>query len=118
MFSKAKVGDKVWNYKTGWDQITKILCNSTYPIMTQRGRYTLSGHNVTSDKNPSIFWDEIKIEPPPKPKRMVARILRGWVNIYPESTSEIHITIERANRHAFPRRIACVEINQEYEVEE
>lgn len=67
----AKVGDKVWDTRKGWGVVDEIRYSNEYPILVNFGydceSYTLDGYYFEDDVSPSLFWDEIVIEAPPKP---------------------------------------------------
>jgi len=75
MFSKAKVGDKVFDYTLQeWGKITAIRPkNCTYPIKVLFNtygieQYTVNGKNLLESVVPVLFWDEVEpITPPKKP---------------------------------------------------
>ena len=67
-FEDAKVGDRVFHYKYGWSTITNIKKESYYPIIIDYDfSFTYEGFADKSDKNRTLFWDEVVITPPPKP---------------------------------------------------
>ena len=67
-FETAQVGDRVYHYKYGWSTITNIKKESNYPIIINYDfSFTYEGFSDKSDKNQSLFWDEVIITPPPKP---------------------------------------------------
>ena len=72
MFKDAKVGDKVWDFVHGWGEITSVEPDHTfYPIVVSyltkvRESYTYEG-KWHKNHHPTLFWDEIKFEIPPKP---------------------------------------------------
>ena len=67
-FEDAKVGDKVYHYRYGWSTITNIKKESDYPIIIDYDfSFTYEGFTDKSDKNRTLFWDEVVITPPPKP---------------------------------------------------
>ena len=67
-FETAKVGDKVYHYRYGWSTITNIKKESNYPIIIDYDfSFTYEGFADKSDKNRTLFWDEIVITPPEKP---------------------------------------------------
>ena len=67
-FEDAKVGDKVYHYRYGWSTITNIKKESYYPIIIDYDfSFTYEGFTDKSDKNRTLFWDEVVITPPPKP---------------------------------------------------
>jgi hypothetical protein len=65
---EIKPGDRVWHILLGWQTVSRIVPEAAYPI--RMGGYSLNsdGHESDTDKNPSIFWDEVHITSPPKPK--------------------------------------------------
>jgi hypothetical protein len=120
-FTAARIGDNVWEYPTGWTKIDDTDHCDIYPIKTVRGTtYTINGFHRERDIMPSLFWDEIRFEIPPRPKRKVKKVLHGWVNIYLgwEIMGLFYLSKESADNAASPNRMACIEINQEYETEE
>ena len=67
-FEDAKVGDRVYHYKYGWSTITNIKKESYYPIIIDYDfSFTYEGFADKSDKNRTLFWDEVTITPPEKP---------------------------------------------------
>ena len=67
-FEDAKVGDRVYHYKYGWSTITNIKKESDYPIIIDYDfSFTYEGFADKSDKNRTLFWDEVIITPPEKP---------------------------------------------------
>ena len=65
---EIKLGDRVWHILLGWKTVSRIVPDAANPIRT--GGYSLNsdGDESDTDKNPSIFWDELHITSPPKPK--------------------------------------------------
>ena len=127
MFEKARVGDKAWCIQLGdVEIIDNYTRHPTYPVPVQvkdatgqYEEYTIKGHLNESDVFPSLFWSKPVFEMPQKPKRKVKKVLHGWVNIHRNDTiSYVHSTKESARKVASSDAIACVEINQEYEIEE
>ena len=74
MFENAKIGDKVWEIELGWGEIVNIIKSSTYPLMVKFNingsimTFDLSGKYTKIAINPTLFWDEINVEIPKKPK--------------------------------------------------
>ena len=71
-FTDAKAGDPVWSLTEGWGVVIERSSPHTrYPLTVQfengTHSYTLWGRFRTSDLNPTLFWDEVKIETPEKP---------------------------------------------------
>ena len=72
-FTDAKEGDRVWSLTEGWGVITaRYASRTTYPLNVKFEKgpyrtYTLWGMLHFADLNPTLFWDEVKIEIPNKP---------------------------------------------------
>ena len=72
-FEDAKIGDKVWSLTEGWGTIIdRFRSRAEYPLVVEfenreQKTYTLWGLLHYKDLNPTLFWDEIKIEAPQKP---------------------------------------------------
>lgn len=72
-FQYAKLGDRVWDYNEGWGRITKLHVPTMlyfYVDMSNgiSGNYGLGGIGFEA-KVRTLFWDEVKIEPPSKPEK-------------------------------------------------
>ena len=72
-FDDAKVGDKVWSVANGWGKITGVDNSDNYPIEVTYDNenwasYKSDGREFSSEPNPTLFWDEVKIVPPERPK--------------------------------------------------
>lgn len=70
-FETAKVGDKVWSLLSGWGVIITMKPEDTYSLRVKFGTgrsnwYTMDGKNHSSNKNQTLFWDEVKIVAPHK----------------------------------------------------
>ena len=79
-FKEAKVGDKVWHSAFGWGSITEKDIFSSNKFRTDfefyAGWFSLDGKG-NSDKYQTLFWDEVKIIPPPRPKRKVKKVIEA-----------------------------------------
>ena len=89
-FDGVKVGDRVWSYdKQKWGTVTGTHCDSSFPIVVNFSdvidevlpenmaelfpfSYTGRGPYQTGQ---TLFWDEVKITPPPRPKRKVEKTI-------------------------------------------
>lgn len=87
MFKDAKVGDNVWTFSYGWGVITNIEPNKSYPITVSYPQgedesYTYEGKWYSKNTYPTLLWDEIKFEIPPKPvpKLEVDTKILVWVD--------------------------------------
>ena len=74
-FENAKIGDKVWDFLSGWGEVIGVCDSSNYPIRVaflggEVGTYSTSGKRYKTHNNPTLFWDEIKFEAPTQPPRM------------------------------------------------
>lgn len=72
MFKNAKVGDRVYDMLKGWGIISSIEPKEEHPIyfvadIDSFSKFTFDGKRNKRDKNPTLFWDEIKFEIPEKP---------------------------------------------------
>lgn len=123
MFSNAKVGDRVWS-RHGWGTIKiidKVDVELPINVLFDVGNYwyTINGKQFKTDIQPSIFWDEIKFEIPPKPKRKIKK--EGWVNIYKSNfVSDLYLT-ENAAINGRSRSCGwskCITTKLEWEEEE
>ena len=126
MFKEAKVGDRVWDHTKGWGTITEIDGNNDrYPInvIIDNGDleiYNDTGFYYSSDKYQSLFWDEVKITLPAKPKRMVKKLLTRWAVIFKDgsATHGYHsVTQARNNVNIQDRDLIfdCIKLTGEYE---
>lgn len=62
----------------------------------------------------------LKIEPPTivPVKRKVKKLIKRYVNVYPDGSQGTYVTRELADTYSHEDRILCVEVTGEYEVEE
>ena len=71
VFADIKVGDEVWDVCRGWGVVCGLTQHQTYPVDVEFGEiydsYTRDGFFTLDDINPTLYWDEIKLEAPPKP---------------------------------------------------
>jgi hypothetical protein len=74
------------------------------------------------DMKRTLFWDEIKIVPPERPKRKVKKEVEVWLNVYPDEPfrlGNVHGSRKDADSlGSVEQRIACVRLTGTYEVEE
>lgn len=69
---EVKVGDRMWSMVHGWCEIIGIRPNDKYPIKTTAETFKQSGSFFAGSPR-VLFWDEVKIDPPPPPKQKVVR---------------------------------------------
>ena len=131
-FSQVKVGDRLWfitaSYR-GWVVIGNINSASRNPLAIYDvrqdiycGDFTFSGR-CTEGGPQCLFWDEVHIIPPPKPKekpkKIVTKTLEGYVNVYPNHIGcYFYPTRKSAKDAATGDVIATVKVTGTYEVEE
>jgi hypothetical protein len=133
MFRDAKVGDKVWrptsNGNGEWGEISKVhsISEATHGIYVRfdggERSFTARGCEIGFDGFPAIFWAPVQLPPlPTRPKRKVKKTVEGWLNVYvnPYWNACFHLERDEADRNQIGcnKRIACVHVTGEYEVEE
>ena len=76
-FSEAKIGDRVWSISFGWGKIEKVNISFRdenigvkFEIDKNHGLwfYYNDGRYMKDDLNPTLFWDEVSIIAPERPK--------------------------------------------------
>lgn len=58
---EIKVGDKVWDFLSGWSEVVTLGKNSFFPINTNITNYSSEGMHALSQKFPRLFWQEFEI---------------------------------------------------------
>lgn len=88
-FSNIKIDDKVYHVVYGWGTVMEIATDTFEAKFANYKRewFWFDGKSNRTHPNPSVFWDEVKIVPLPRPKRKVEKTIEGWLNIYPNDTS-------------------------------
>ena len=122
-FENARAGDRVWSDEHGWGEIIQILPHKDCKLNVLVGEdrvvaITEDGKNSPQERAQRWFWDEVKIEAPPRPKRKVKRTIEGWANVYPNELLTFHDSKEDADNEVSYNRIACVKLTGEYPAEE
>jgi hypothetical protein len=72
-FKNAQPGDRVWSMRHGWGTIQTINDHNIFVKFANQNFnciYTICGKFSPEDLNPSLFWDEVKIDIPRKPIKM------------------------------------------------
>lgn len=110
-FKDAKVGDRVWDLLKGWGEVASLSVEPVTSFNEGKRRvyidfisdedcwYSQEGNSQEgiSDKRRTLFWDEVIINPPPKPKKRVKKVVEGWINVYGKSSiSELYELKENA----------------------
>lgn len=101
MFRDVKVGDRVWSTIGGWGTVERIDNGGFYPVVAKHDApfpvanelcsFTISGKAWAYGPQ-CLFWDEVKIVPPPRPKRKVKKVVEGWVNLFEDTDGRINLT--------------------------
>ena len=110
-FRNAQVGDRVWDVVLGHGSIEKIKGDSSsYPIVVlfdndTREIYTVDG-KVTMEYNRTLFWSEIQITPPPRPKRNVVKVVQRWMVVRPSAAYKDGVAVEIC----FTRELAEIQV--------
>lgn len=100
-FDGIQVGDRIWFYGFGWGEVINILDNETYSIdcrvtsplflrdfqIDHKGMTEGCIHQVA-------FWDEVKITPPPRPKKKEKKRVECWASVCPASWHGSSVTVE------------------------
>lgn len=121
-FSKAHIGDSVYEIRYGYGKITNIKPGDDYSIVCyfeeaqEQETYTIDGRIWDWHIGPVLFHAKPEISDPPPPKRMVKK--SGWLNIYPPHFSKdpvvsIHGSKEAAEYNQTKNLIACIPIEWE-----
>lgn len=109
MFESAVVGDRVWSMLNGWGTILYFgekLNWFAVGFDDERNReedtqYYLDGKRSVDDICPTLFWSEVQITIPSKPKKKVKKTIDIWINYYYIDNSYcVHSTKEKAE-HLF-----------------
>lgn len=97
--------------------VREIITNHSYPVKVSYHNGWVDGFTI--DGKIHNWQTEPLLKLIKRPKNKIKKTFRGWMNVYksPE-TAFVYPTKEIANKSANPDRIACIEINQEYEIEE
>jgi hypothetical protein len=69
-FEDAKVGDRVWSLRYGWGEVSEENVSDVVTTMFngEEKCWFTNGKRLSSDLNPTLFWDEVKIISPERPK--------------------------------------------------
>ena len=87
-FDGIQVGDKVWSSEYGWGVVKYVFPPNQVQICVDfkmdECRFDYSGkRNADLSCFQSLFWDEIKITPPPKPKKKEKKRVEMTAKVYP-----------------------------------
>lgn len=131
-FENVKVGNKVWSIIHGWGTVKRFI-TGLYPIEVVFNDSTVksfafNGKLSEGHTNRTLFWDEIKISPPPRPKRKVKKTVIRYVNVLKDNSCKDKYSVrtfdERTDAGSHATRniedivAICVPIKIDFEVEE
>lgn len=128
--TKDDIGRRVWDLTRGFGTISDYddkenNLDSVYIVTVRYDTHGELSYSTTGKYlpflNPQLFWDELKFEEPPKPKRKIKRQTELWGNVYlhPQAYTITYSSREEADKYACKsNRVACVRLTGEYEVEE
>ena len=99
MFRNAQVGDRVWDYERNcWGTIISISKECHYPLKVKLDNkyseelyYTIDGKSSTRNVNPSLFWNEIKIDIPQKPFNLEKELRKLKIKKYKSNEGNYHL---------------------------
>lgn len=109
-FETASIGDQVWCVSLGWGVIKNVLHEDSYPIVVKfdsgrQNAFTMEGRLYSDDLNPTLFWDEVKIEAPTKPLPKLNK--DDCVEVWNANTIDPTITYKRHFSHFEDGSIFC-----------
>lgn len=96
-FSTVKVGDKLWSPIFGWGKVRMVDSSFIFIIpdneKIQTHSFHVKGGSHLIGGPQCLFWDEVEMIPPPKPKKIVVIedvIWRAdYYNTFPISRSQV-----------------------------
>ncbi len=107
MFKNAKVGDRVWGFRYGWGTITSTSHLNVYPLFVlfdngKQESFTIEGKiDSYDDKNPTLFWNEIKFEIPEKPFDLEAELKRLEIKEFEHGDKNYYLYWDNAGRKIY-----------------
>jgi hypothetical protein len=108
-FDEVRINDKVWDLIHGWGHVC-IIDREGGDIRRmvvqfndgEKYAYWPEGREYSSDtfSRQRLFWDEVKIVPPPRPKRKIKKTI--WVNVYssPKDLTGLRIGLPHSNKES------------------
>lgn len=128
-FENAVVGDRVWSLLHGWGTVTEIKIYLVVEFKTNTS-YVSCWFGFDGVKNGSLygsqilFWDEISIITPERPKRRVKKLVERWGVMISDTFHCTFRTEEEAKEHyrtcphVGAMDVYTVKLTGEYEVKE
>lgn len=78
-FETAKVGDRVWSVSYGWGRIYGRASQEFFVDFHGFGSVSYSFGGYHGDESRTLFWDEIQMIPPEKPRQTVKKSKKVWI---------------------------------------
>ena len=127
--SKFKVGDKVFHVGHGIGTVVTIDKNFILSVAVEFNKHLMlsflsDGRAYSNHTIPQLYTlEDARKMGFDIPKQKVKKTIEQWANVYPDGTYTVHFTEDAANafillNDSIIRRIACVKLTGEYEVEE
>jgi hypothetical protein len=117
-FENARVGDAVWSLEFGWGILKAVKLNlGRLNVNFDNGEdetYLFTGQTYTELKQ-TLFWDEIPITAPPRPKRLVTKRIEVYVRISKDGNIRF---VYDAGKIASEFSGNIINLSKDYEVEE
>lgn len=115
-FETASVGDRVWSITLGWGVVKDVLhgVEEFYPVVIDfdsggRETFTRGGLIYKDDIHQSLFWDEVEIKAPTKPKPKPKLNKDDCVEVWNDNIIDPTITYKRHFSHFEDDNIFCFE---------
>lgn len=123
--TKNDIGKTVYHLLYGEGVIEDYYAGATFPVKVSFSSehfntFTANGFSLLNHSRPSIYWQPIEFDEPPKPKEKVTKTIEKWINVYEDGgLGEAHNSVKKAEDDCNVRRsrIACVKLTGTYEVE-
>lgn len=106
VFKNAQVGDRVYDLLKGWGTIVNINPEDNYPIYVNSDidsfcTFTYDGKRDINDKNPTLFWDEIKFDIPKKPFNLENELKQLEVQEFKTAERNYFLTWDNAGKSIY-----------------
>ena len=121
MFRNTKVGDRVWDFILGWGTIIDTNWDTNYPLSVKFDfensieYFTYKGFRSIHDKNPSLFWKEIKFEIPEKPFILKEWLIKNFKKKEFEKGKDNYVFIVNYSTDSFDRDLWEIDVRNYFE---
>ena len=125
---EVKVGDRLWHFILGWGTVytTANYTNCAYNRICVRfdlpnriESFGTDGKSTSDGRNRGLFWDEIKFDIPPPPKKKIKKYqLLVWVPKKPETIAVTESFWQSTQEYdSRPNSYKAISIIKESEIE-